>query len=247
MKDAFDIHTAQIVNAPDVRSWPITTAMTKVSFDGSVSRFDFTKKDGMGRWPDVRPEGWDGDLQYTIWLFRKIHDRWVGSAFIQFWYGRDGSGDPHDPDVPSKYHDHWFYGTRWAPMNEGGPITPGEQIGFMVTSGNQRDDDGPNSVQERSNIVVVPAADNAVYTFTDEPVKPDPIEPKPDPVHNDDLKRVESILAILVDTVQKQTELLSTITQHLQTLEFTGTASGTIKPTTKRVTLAVKLKPSTTK
>lgn len=180
MTDAFDISTAQIVNAPDVRNWPATAAMTQIRFDGSVSRFAFTKQDGPDRWPDVRPKGWDGDLQYTVWLFRKLDGTWVGSAFIQFWHGRDGSGQPGDPDVPSKYDKNWYYADRWAPLHGSGPIQPGEAIGFMVTSGNQRNSDGPNSMLERSNIVVVPASDNATFAFPSE-ATPDPPVPPVDP------------------------------------------------------------------
>ena len=163
--NTIDLASARIVNAPDVRGWKQTAKITKLSFDGSVTRVAFDKQDGPGRWPDVTPPGWDGPLQYTLWLFLKIGNQWVGSAFIQFWHGRDGSGTRQDPDVPSVYHSHWYYGTRWSPINDHGPIRPGEPIGFMVTSGNGRDNVGPFGPMERSNIVVVPASDNATYTF----------------------------------------------------------------------------------
>jgi len=163
--DTIDLSLARIVNAPDVRGWNQTAKITSISFDGSVTRVDFDKKDGAGRWPDVTPPGWDGPLQYTLWLFLKIGTQWVGSAFIQFWHGRDGSGSPQDPDVPSLYHSHWYYGTRWSPMNDHGPIAAGEHIGFMVTSGNERDNVGPFGPKERSNIVMVRASDNATYSF----------------------------------------------------------------------------------
>ncbi len=163
--DMLDLSAAQIVNAPDVRGWAQTAKITEVWFDGSVTRVNFTKKDGPDRWPDVVPPGWDGSLQYTLWLFLKINEQWVGSGFVQFWYGRDGSGSPADPDVPSVYHEHWYYGTRWSPMQEHGPIKAGEQIGFMVTSGNARDSVGPFGPQERSNVVVFPATDNGKVAY----------------------------------------------------------------------------------
>jgi hypothetical protein len=165
-----DLASAQIVNAPDVRQWRETAKITRVSFDGSTTRIAFDKQDGPNRWPDVRPAGWDGDLQYTIWLFLQVHGKWIGSAFIQMWHGRDGSGSPADPDVPSKFHEHWYYSTRWAPMHEHGPIQPGELIGFMVSSGNGRDNVGPFGPKERSNIVVVKASDIATYTFDSTPI-----------------------------------------------------------------------------
>src|ERR1700704_6579995 len=92
--DMFDLSAAQIVNAPDVRQWPMTAALTQISFDGSMTRVAFTKKNGPGRWPDITPKGWDGPLQYTLWLFLQIDGHWVGSGFIQFWNGREGSGSP---------------------------------------------------------------------------------------------------------------------------------------------------------
>lgn len=158
--DQLDLSQAQIVNAPDVRGWPQTATLTGISFDGGVTRVDFTKKDEPDRWPDVKPPNWQGPLQYTLWLFLQMNGVWVGSGFIQFWYGRDGSGSSDDPDVPSLYHQHWYYGTRWSPMQEHGPIQPGELIGFMVTSGNARDGVGPFGPQERSNVVVFNATDN---------------------------------------------------------------------------------------
>jgi hypothetical protein len=163
-RPTIDLSGSRIVNAPDVRTWNETAAITKVSFDGAVTRIEFTKQDGANRWPDVTPPGWQGPLQYTIWLFLKIDGQWVGSAFIQMWHGRDGSGSPADPDVPSVFHDHWYYGTRWSPMQDHGPIRTGELIGLMVTAGNARDSVGP-VLQERSNLVAIPATDNGVFTF----------------------------------------------------------------------------------
>lgn len=161
---ALDLSTARVVNAPDVRGWAETATITKLSFDGSTTRVEFTKQDGPNRWPDLTPPGWQGPLQYTLWLFLRVNGEWVGSGFIQMWYGRDGSGSHADPDVPSLYHQHWYYGTRWSPMQEHGPIRAGESIGFLVSAGNARDSVGP-VLQERSNVVVVPATDNGTFTF----------------------------------------------------------------------------------
>jgi len=194
MTDALDLQAAQIVNAPDVKAWPITTAITQVIFDGSTTRVVFDKQDGPNRWPDVTPPKWEGPLQYTLWLFRKLGDRWVGSAFIQFWHGREASGSATDPDVPSVYHLHWYYDRRWAPLNGSGPIAPGESIGFMVTSGNARDSVGPMSVQERSNIVVFPASDRATYRF---PALPAP-DPTPTPEPGEDPGGDANVLEVLV-------------------------------------------------
>lgn len=182
--DAISLATVNVVNAPDVRAWPITAAITSISFDGSVSRFEFTKHHGPSRWPDITPAGWDGPIQYTVWLFRKVGGQWAGSGFIQFWESRDGTGTPNDPDVPSRYHDHWFYGTAWRPLVQSDPIRAGEKIGFMVVAGSQRAGSFAVSVKERSNIVLVAATDRGVYNFGTQPApEPTPAPtPTPDPV-----------------------------------------------------------------
>jgi hypothetical protein len=179
--DMFDLSAAQIVNAPDVRQWPITAALTQISFDGSMTSVAFTKKNGPGRWPDITPKGWDGPLQYTLWLFVKNGDTWVGSGFIQFWNGREGSGSPNDPDVPSVYHKNWYYAERWRPINGHGPIQPGEKIGLMVTSGNARDSAGPFGPSERSSVVVIAATDRGVFDFPVDAALSEPPQPAPSP------------------------------------------------------------------
>jgi hypothetical protein len=179
--DQIVLADARIVNAPDVTAWPMTAAITSLSFgEKGQTRIEFTKRRGPDRWPDVTPQDWDGPLQFTLWLFLKIAGQWVGSGFIQFWQDREGSGNPADPDVPSVYHKNWFYAERWQPLFAHGPIQPGEFLGFMVTSGNARDSVGPFGPQERSNIVVVPATDVGVFTF-DGTVQP-PAPPDPGPV-----------------------------------------------------------------
>lgn len=183
-QDAFDLCQSQIVNAPNVCEWRATATVTALVFDGATTKIEFTKQDGIGRWPDVRPAGWDGDIQYTLWLFLKVNGRWTGSAFVEFWYGRERSGEVGDPDVPSRYHVNYYYAARWAPLFGHGQIQPGESIGFMVTSGDARDSKGPYGPQERSNVVVVNAADRGAFTFTAPPVATPPpmvIAPPPTP------------------------------------------------------------------
>ncbi len=180
-QDMLDLQSVHIVNAPDVRNWTATTSITQLSFDGAVTRINFTKRDGPGRWPDVTPPGWSGPLEYTLWLFVQVNGQWVGSGFIQFWNGRDGSGSPSDPDVPSVYDKHWYYSPRWIPIYGHGAIVAGERIGFMVTSGNARDSVGPYGPQERSNVVVVAATDNGQFSFASPPAPSPMPEPAPQP------------------------------------------------------------------
>lgn len=174
-QDAFPLASAQIVDAPDVSTWPQAATITGLHFTGYSTAIDFTKQWGGDRWPDVVPPGWDGPLQYTLWLFVKNGDQWVGSGFVQFWHGRQASGDPSQPDVPSRYHLNYYYASRWRPMDGHGQIRPGEPIGFMVTSGNARDSVGPFGPMERSNVVVVPASDTADFAFA--PGLPPPAPP----------------------------------------------------------------------
>jgi hypothetical protein len=49
-------------------------------------------------------------------------------------------------------------------MQQHGPIRTGERIAFLVTAGNARDSVGP-VLQERSNLVTIPATDNGSFTF----------------------------------------------------------------------------------
>lgn len=170
-QDAFPLGSAQIVNSPDVSSWPATATITRLVFDGSTTRVEFTKHDGVGRWPDYTIPGWDGPLQYTLWLCVQT-PQWACAGFVQFWNTRPASGSVSDPDVPSLYHANWYYAGRWAPIYGHGPIKAGESIAFMVTAGNARDERGVTSVAERSNVVVVAASDRADYVFTAQPPQP---------------------------------------------------------------------------
>jgi len=186
-QDAFPLVSAQIVHAPDVTAWPQTATITRLTFGNGQTSVDFTKKNGPGRWPDIRPAGWDGDIQYTLWLCLQT-PQWTCSAFIEFWNSRPASGSPADPDVPSRYHANWYYAERWSPLFGHGPIKPGESIAFLVTSGDARDSKGPYGPSERSNVVVVQATDNGDFAFAAQPppvvvpppvVMPPPVQPPP--------------------------------------------------------------------
>jgi hypothetical protein len=154
MADMIDPSLITVVNSPAALDWPATATITLLQFgEQGQTRVEFTKRHGDGKWPDITPPGFTGPIQFTLWLFRKIAGQWFGAGFVEFWESRDGSGKPDDPDVPSVYDKHWFYGTAWTPMQSGGPIVPGEAIGFMVTSGDARMSKGPFGPQERSNNV----------------------------------------------------------------------------------------------
>lgn len=176
MKDGLDLSTVQIHNSPDVRGWPATAQITKLEFRPTGVHVEHTKNQGAGSWPNFRPAGWDGDLQYTLWIFLSIGGQWHGSGCIQFWQSCDRNGGP-----PEQFAKNWYYAEdRWAPMTGHQPA-PGEMVGFMVTAGDARNS-GALSVQERSNVVLMPfprSGDIYVAPASPEPV-PVPI-PVPDP------------------------------------------------------------------
>jgi len=159
--DMFALNTAIIENAPpDIATWPQTATLTVVDWQASGVFVDFTKKSGVGRWPDVIPPGFTGPIEYTLWLFEFISGQWFGSGVIQFWFGLDRNGGP-----PSGVAANWYYDAgRWGPLAGRQPAV-GEQVGMMVSAGNARNQTTVSSVQERSQVVLLPfPSDNgAIY------------------------------------------------------------------------------------
>src|SRR5581483_2716234 len=150
--DGLDLRSAVVTGGSpaDVANWPITTQITGMDFGGNGLRVDFSKKDGPGRWPDVVPPGWDGPIQYTVWMVENIGGRWYTSGGVEYWYGLDRQGGP-----PWEYGYNWYYSAPvWGPLANRQPGN-GEQVGFFVTAGDQRVKDA-HIVAERSNVVVLP-------------------------------------------------------------------------------------------
>jgi hypothetical protein len=174
MSDGIDLSTVQIHNSHDVRNWPATATISKLEFRPTGVHVEHTKNQGPGCWPNFRPAGWDGDLQYTLWIFLQISGGWHGSGCIQFWQSCDQNGGP-----PEEFAKNWYYAAdRWAPMTGHQPAL-GELVGFMVTAGDARNS-GAQSLQERSNLITMPfPASGVVYL-----AKPDaiPVTPNPAPI-----------------------------------------------------------------
>ncbi len=146
--DAIDLHQATITGGSpaDIADWPITTTITGMDFGNGV-RIDFSKKDGPNRWPDVTPPGWDGPLQYTVWMVVNVNGQWYTAGGVEFWYGLDRSGGP-----ASQFAYNWYYSPQvWGPLANHQPA-PGEQVGFFVSAGDARAKD-VHIVRERSNVV----------------------------------------------------------------------------------------------
>jgi hypothetical protein len=177
--DALDFSSIQILQSPDVHNWPVTTAITRIEFRANDFRIDFTKKHGPGRWPDAVTPGWDGPLQYTIWVVLPAQKLTCGC--IQMWHGKEenqgiGVGGPFSKGA----QDWWF---RVGPM-AGIQPQAGDRVGFFVTAGDARLRTDPTSVHERSNIVVVtiPSNDSGVFTFPStatEPAHAPDVTPEP--------------------------------------------------------------------
>ena len=159
--DGIDIHQVTVVGSVDVRDWPATARIRVLDFNSSGVAIDFTKKEGSGRWPDVTPPGWDGPIQYTVWMVVTHGGRWYTAGGVEFWHGLGRSGGP-----PSQFANNWYYNPQlWAPLTYHQPSV-GEQVGFFVTAGDQRAKD-VHAVAERSNIVIIsfPSDGGGYYPF----------------------------------------------------------------------------------
>jgi hypothetical protein len=159
--DAIDLHQVTVTaSSPgDVANWPVTTLITLLDLRSDGAFVGFSKKEGPGRWPDVTPPGWDGPIEYTLWIVENINGRWYTSGGIEFWNGLGRNGGP-----PSQYGRNWFYSPEvWGPLANRQPAV-GEQVGFFVTAGDARARDVA-IVRERSNVVVVPFPTDAGAAF----------------------------------------------------------------------------------
>jgi hypothetical protein len=157
--DGINLSLAIIHNSPSVASWPATAALTRLALMPTGAHVEFTKQNV---WPDVTPPGWSGPLQYTLWIVLNINGQWHASGCIQYWRGLYENGGS-----VSQYAQNWYYDPgRWGPMAGHQPAV-GEQVGFLVTAGDARNN-GPTVLKERSNVVVVPfpSAGGASLTFS---------------------------------------------------------------------------------
>src|SRR5262245_10578409 len=158
--DMFPLGSASVYASPaSVASWPVTTSITSISCRSDGVAVEFGKKNGPGRWPDVVPPGWDGGIQYTLWIAMNIGGKWHTCGTIEYWFGLPVSGG--DVTRNNQIAANWTY--QCGPMAR--QPAPGEQVGFFVTAGDQRMKDVA-ATHERSNTIVVPFPGSAGQSFT---------------------------------------------------------------------------------
>jgi hypothetical protein len=147
--DQIDMHSVIVRGGccGDVANWPVTTQMRVVDANFGGWFVDFSAKSS---WPEVTPPGWDGGIQYTLWLVENINGQWITAGGIEFWRSLDRSGGP-----PSRVSSNWYYSPGvWGELASHQPAV-GEQVGVFVTAGDQRAKD-VRAVTERSNVVLLP-------------------------------------------------------------------------------------------
>lgn len=166
-QDAIPLTGAHFERSPDISSWPITAHLTQLDFGpGNVCHVSF---DAENRWPSVTPPGWNGPIQYTLWMVRQIGGQVYAAGGIEFWQGR-ATADPSSCGADGMPQT-WFYDASWGPMAT--PIAQGERVGFFVAAGDQRAKD-VQSVQERSAVVALAWGGAAGSRWTGEPGPPPP-------------------------------------------------------------------------
>ncbi len=157
--DGINLNQAIVHNSPsDVANWPVTASLTRLDLMPSGVHVEFTRQSS---WPEVIPPGWSGGIQYTLWIVLSINGQLHASGCIEYWRGLYENGGP-----VTQYAQNWYFDAiRWGVMTGHQPA-PGEQVGFFVTSGDARNN-GPSSVRERSNVVVVsfPSAGGRSFSF----------------------------------------------------------------------------------
>lgn len=189
-QDAFDVSRAVLEGgSPSVADRAITATVTQVNFTDDGVVIDFTKREGPNRWPDVVPPGWDGPIEYTLWIGMQLQGQWHVCGVIEFWFGRGIDADKNagsNVTLNQQIQRNWTY--FCGPMAR--QPNPGEPVAFFVTSGDQRRMDVA-AVRERSNVVVVPfpASAPAVFpmsallppVFTQPPISAPPAPPASPP------------------------------------------------------------------
>jgi hypothetical protein len=155
--DQIDMHSVIVRGGccGDVANWPVTTQIRVIDANFGGWFVDFSAKNS---WPEATPPGWDGGIQYTLWIVEKINGQWITAGGVEFWKNLARQGGP-----PSRLAGNWYYSPGvWNELASHQPA-PGEQVGIFVTAGDQRAKD-VRVVTERSNVVLIPfPSDGGAY------------------------------------------------------------------------------------
>jgi hypothetical protein len=147
--DQIDMHSVIVRGGccGDVANWPVTTQIRVVDANFGGWFVDFSAKNS---WPEVTPPGWDGGIQYTLWIVEKINGQWITAGGVEYWRSLARQGGP-----PSRLAGNWYYSPQvWGELAGHQPGV-GEIVGMFVTAGDQRAKD-VRAVTERSNVVLLP-------------------------------------------------------------------------------------------
>jgi hypothetical protein len=147
--DQIDLHSVIVRGGccADVGNWPVTTRIRVIDANFGGWFVDFSAKNS---WPEVVPPGWNGGIQYTLWIVEKINGQWITAGGVEYWKSLARQGGP-----PSRLASNWYYNAQvWGEL-AGHQPAPGEQVGMFVTAGDQRAKD-VRAVTERSNVVLLP-------------------------------------------------------------------------------------------
>jgi len=165
--DAIDLSTVEIHNSPtDLATWPATVPITQLTMSPTAG-LTFAADVPLS-W-DYHVPGWgnptagdDGNILYTVWPIVQVDGRWHGSGIIQMWKRRPATGAP----ILTEWRNWAYARDRWGAMVDYVPKV-GDEIGFLLTAGNARNERGVTSKRERTNVVTVrlPAGDSGIFRF----------------------------------------------------------------------------------
>lgn len=217
-QDMIDFSTVKIINSPDVRDWPITSAIAHLGLHPTELVLEHTKA---GVWPPVPFEG--ATQEATLWIFLKLGVQWYGSGVE-----RIRPGQTHKPEgPPSSYAANWYYDPRrWGLMTLVQP-KPGDLVGFMVSAGDQR---GANTftVAERSAIVLVEFPSDAGADFPPfaiaAPVPAPDLTPAPapPPVPPDEWARLLASIEKIADGFEGFVTAVSELAKQIDNIAANG-------------------------
>jgi len=178
--DAIDLSAAIVHSSPqDIADWPTTTAITKLTIQpGQNNGLSFVF-DANQTWPDYTIPGWDGPIQYTVWAGALLEGVWHVAGLLQMWRTKPSTGAP----ILAQWGDWCYDANRWGPMVSYRPKA-GDDMVFFLSAGDARGGTWPGgvtSVRERSAVVKValPAGDDGVFIFNEQPPPAPPPEVPP--------------------------------------------------------------------